>query len=122
LADLSLADSLLGMGVCSVVALHFKSFQWFVSDATKKDLLDLKASFKSADQPLYKSLATRLDNYIAEGKLLILANPFWTTPCPYTNKFFLNQDIWSKELSKSTMIIFKGDLNYRKVRKLIIYI
>lgn len=115
MSDVCLADVLLAFGVCSVVVLHLKEFQWFVSDATINDLMNLLESLESSESDYYRSLAERCRKNIADGKLIILDDPFWTTPYPYTSEFFLRQGVWTDKLSNSTMLVFKGDLNYRKV-------
>lgn len=63
----------------------------------------------------HKNLSSRCLLHIIEQRLILLDSPFWTTPCPYSTEYFLRHDVWTEELSKSSLIIFKGDLNYRKV-------
>jgi len=52
--------------------------------------------------------------YISEGKWQIVVDAFWTYPHSFHRMKEVDSVLY-QELSKSDLIIFKGDLNYRKL-------
>lgn len=136
--DLILAGFLVSAGLATNVVLHPKSIPWFVSDVVPADfaaLLNALAapqafySTPSDDdlaagktpKPLSPTEATELSFLFshwgtlhAEGQLALRPNRFWTEAGSYwrlpTFDARLHQD-----LQESELVIFKGDLNYRKL-------
>jgi len=127
----------------SRVVFHPKLIPWFVSDVTPPDfypsitsLLDPAffppppdASVDSTSDSQYehlKNMVTRWKTYIDEGIFSLsvpletplgggdLSAEFWTTPWPYWDMKTRAPDLW-KTLRDSGLVIFKGDLNYRKL-------
>ncbi|KIM61255.1 hypothetical protein SCLCIDRAFT_1216160 [Scleroderma citrinum Foug A] len=117
----------------SKVAFHPKHFPWFVSDVTPTDFYKtidslLSPTFFLADSAVtsesvqhLKHLVERWQRYLKEGIFCLSTEledghkktQFWTGPWPY----------WCMEekanelhqwLAGSSLVIFKGDLNYRK--------
>ncbi|KAI0392819.1 DUF89-domain-containing protein [Xylariaceae sp. FL0594] len=136
--DLILAGYLISSGLATLVVLHPKSIPWFVSDVLPADfaaLLSALASPKSfyetpsEDEKLQDKTPPALSekeaselsflfqewsNMHAEGQLILRPNLFWTHPgsfwrLPSTDKELVN------DLKSSELVIFKGDLNYRKL-------
>lgn len=133
--DLILAGYLLAAGLATQIILHPKSIPWFVSDVLPADfasllgaLADPQAFYTLSDdghattkaQPLSGNelsdlsfLFSNLQSVYAEGQLIIRPNDFWTSAHTY----------WSlpqatrlyEDLKESELVIFKGDLNYRKL-------
>lgn len=123
-ADLCLALFTLDSNLAQSVVLHCKEIPWFVSDTMPKDfdaLLDqlqdstfFPECFKTeADKEAMTYLHTRLMAYFKDGKISTQHHPFWTS-CE--NYWYIPEhpDLYD-ELKKSDLIIFKGDLNYRKL-------
>ncbi len=136
--DLILAGFLLSTGLATNIVLHPKSIPWFVSDVVPTDfaaLLNALAdpqSFYStpsedekragkSPEPLTQKEVDELSflfqewsNFHAEGQLLLRSNRFWTEAGSYwrlpTSAPRLHED-----LKESELVIFKGDLNYRKL-------
>lgn len=133
--DLILAGYLLAAGLATQIILHPKSIPWFVSDVLPADfasllgaLADPQAFYTSPDdehtgtepQPLSEKeksdisfLFMNLQSVYAEGQLIIRPNDFWTSARSYWDlpqAAKLYQDLKGSEL-----VIFKGDLNYRKL-------
>ncbi|EGW30768.1 uncharacterized protein SPAPADRAFT_62626 [Spathaspora passalidarum NRRL Y-27907] len=120
-ADLILSLFLLDTKLAESVHLHCKEIPWFVSDTMPKDFQDLLNQLQDPsfypnihkDEPeAIKLVHDEIENYFKSGKIVITHDPFWT----------LDYNYWSiprfpvyKELLKSNLIIFKGDLNYRKL-------
>ncbi|THU93833.1 DUF89 domain-containing protein [Dendrothele bispora CBS 962.96] len=120
------------------VVFHPKLIPWFVSDVTPPDF---KQTITSISDPAFlqstptpeqqdhlNELAARLKQHVESGVFSMsvpLDNPlggggtgkeanFWTTPVPYWNMATYDNELW-QDLRKSSLVIFKGDLNYRKL-------
>ncbi|KAI0339174.1 DUF89 domain-containing protein [Trametopsis cervina] len=121
------------------VVFHPKLIPWFVSDVTPPDfkstipsLLSEQffASTETSSDPqqhqYLKAMVTRWQSYLDSGvfslsvpidNALGVSDPkadFWTGPWPY---WYLEKEapqLWN-DLKSSALVIFKGDLNYRKL-------
>ncbi|CAD1811535.1 hypothetical protein FOB58_003635 [Candida parapsilosis] len=121
-ADLMLSLFLLDSGLTQKVHLHCKEIPWFVSDTMPKDFHDLIDQLKDAnffteihekDSQAINLVASKIESYHNANKLVIQHHPFWTLDYNYWSipQF---KDLYS-DLSQSQLIVFKGDLNYRKL-------
>ncbi len=109
--DLALADWLLGEGGVTQVVLHLKSYPFFVSDATNRDLEETVAALNAAAGCVAHELGRRLDKHLGGGRLRLEAEPFWTAP-------FLFRQLPPElrgELAQADLVILKGDANYRRL-------
>jgi damage-control phosphatase, subfamily III len=143
--DLCLADGLLSSGCASVVVLHGKPLPWFVSDALAVGdlgaLLWPSSPPPSSSSPsAARALAERWRAHAQAGRLLWAEHPFWTTPLPFwwmgAAAPALEAALFGgggggggsavaaplgagavplSSLPPSRAVIFKGDLNYRKL-------
>ncbi|PSN71004.1 DUF89-domain-containing protein [Corynespora cassiicola Philippines] len=136
--DLILAGYLLASGLATNVVLHPKSIPWFVSDVLPQDFAALisaladpqafysslsdddKQSGKSAN-PLsdsevldLKFLFEHWSRFHAEGQLVIRPNDFWTAGGSFWRLPKTAPELY-EDLKESELVIFKGDLNYRKL-------
>lgn len=112
--DLCLAEVIIHFGLSKKVVFHCKQLPWFVSDASIADfkwLLDQLCCH--ANQDLAK-FGKRWKQRVTEGTWELLDHSFWTLPHEYAKMSSIAPDLY-KELSKSALIFFKGDLNYRKL-------
>ncbi|CAI5451314.1 unnamed protein product [Caenorhabditis angaria] len=111
--DLLLAEYFISMGFADQVHLHGKSFPWFVSDVTRGDfnwtLEQLQINGESCSK-----IAERLKQRIADGQIIFENHRFWTYPHAYCDMKTVCPDLY-EELQTSSLAIFKGDLNYRKL-------
>jgi hypothetical protein len=131
--DLILAGYRLYTGLATTVILHPKDIPWFVSDVIPKDFIDLlnapqnaTAFFQPAsDSPSETTLSEEelgnlkflFENWAslhAEGKLLIWPNHFWTTRGSYWRLPRAAPELY-EDLKQSELVVFKGDLNYRRL-------
>ncbi|PGG96828.1 hypothetical protein AJ79_09434 [Helicocarpus griseus UAMH5409] len=140
--DLILAGYLLSAGLATTIVLHPKSLPWFVSDVLPKDFADLISAlsdpqgfYSSPDekgdpkangngekpQPLsekeideLKFLFDQWSRFHEEGKLIIRPNRFWTMAGSYWRLPKEAPELL-EDLKESELVIFKGDLNYRKL-------
>jgi hypothetical protein len=136
--DLILAGYLLASGLATTIVLHPKSIPWFVSDVLPQDfgaliqaLADPQSFYSALSEedkhagktptPLSASevedlqfLFSHWSGFHAEGQLVLRPNTFWTAGGSFwrlpTSDPRLHED-----LKESELVIFKGDLNYRKL-------
>ncbi|KAK8037523.1 hypothetical protein PG991_000869 [Apiospora marii] len=126
--DLLLAGYLLSSGLAREVVFHPKNIPWFVSDVTPADfeaLLGVLANpagfFGEGSSDNSSSLvedltflSTQLESFRKEGRLSLRTSPFWTLPCGFA-ALPREDPALLAELRASGLVIFKGDLNYRKL-------
>ncbi|PKY00004.1 DUF89-domain-containing protein [Aspergillus campestris IBT 28561] len=134
--DLLLAGYLLSTGLASKVILHPKSMPWFVSDVVAADLTDLLLALSEpesffeeqnsknlrntehvlteSEKTDLKTLGTHWTAFQKSGKLILQEDPFWTTAGSYWRLPHKAPALF-EELKESDLVIFKGDLNYRKL-------
>ena len=114
--DLCLADILCTSGLAKKIRFHVKLLPWYISDATVNDFNWLLHTLvrNSGKSQNSSALATRWQNYLQSGVWILKNENFWTLPHTYCEMKNCNKELY-QELSESTLIIFKGDLNYRKL-------
>ncbi|MEC4818428.1 MAG: damage-control phosphatase ARMT1 family protein [Scytonema sp. PMC 1069.18] len=111
ICDLCFVDFVLSSGVTSQVQLHLKSHPTFVSDAMVKDVHDTVKFLASVSAQEVTSFAKRLQEHITLGRLVLSDDYFWTSPLA----FWEIPDSLRTEFSKSSLIVIKGDANYRRL-------
>lgn len=137
--DLILAGYLLSSGLATTVVLHPKVIPWFVSDVVPADFPALlnalanprsfyetpsdeeKLQGKAAPPPLAEKEASDLgflfqewSRHHAEGELVLRPRRSWTWPGSYWRLPPLDKELY-EDLKESELVVFKGDLNYRKL-------
>ncbi|KAJ5737213.1 uncharacterized protein N7483_002338 [Penicillium malachiteum] len=132
--DLILAGYLLSTGLATTIVLHPKRLPWFVSDVTPKDFSDLlncmvdPQAFYTAPDASGKTFPSLSDtevsnvrflfeqwsNFHQEGKLIMRPHAFWTTQGSYWRLPHQASELF-EDLKESELVLFKGDLNYRKL-------
>lgn len=128
--DLVLAGYLIHAGLATTVVFHPKDLPWFVSDVVPRDFAGLFSallegeSFFTKDEkngPLsteeQKSLADLADDWAnlhAEGSFVLRPNAFWTECGSFWRLPATAQRLY-EDLKTSELVVFKGDLNYRKL-------
>ena len=115
--DLVYALYLLDSGLVSSIKLHVKSF---VSDVMPHDMDVLLSAladttlFRGAKNRSVCALTRRLSDCYKMGLVSIAEHPFWTTGFDFQEMPVVAPEL-HKDLLESTLVIFKGDLNYRKL-------
>ena len=136
--DLILAGYLLTANLATTIVLHPKSIPWFVSDVLPKDFSDLlnaladpQAFYSTPSddekhtgvkpQPLseketsdLKFLFQQWAGFHSEGQLVIRPNRYWTLGGSYW-RLPKSDSSLLEDLKQSELVMFKGDLNYRKL-------
>ena len=107
--DLALVDRLLAAGVRQV-RLHVKDAPFFVSDATAADV-HATLALLSAQPPPAQAIGRRLAGALAAGSLRVQPHWFWNGPRHYPDL----PDAISGALAQADLVIFKGDVNYRRL-------
>jgi uncharacterized protein with ATP-grasp and redox domains len=109
-SDLCLVDFLLASKAAGMVYLHLKSHPTFVSDATIEDVHSTLEVLAADSDGEVQSLAHRLQDHIAQGRLRLCEALFWTAPLVFWE---MPEELQS-ELAQSRLIFIKGDANYRR--------
>ncbi|QIW99434.1 hypothetical protein AMS68_004952 [Peltaster fructicola] len=136
--DLVLAGYLLQSGLATQIVLHPKNIPWFVSDVVPKDfsdllnvLIDAKRFYetpsdddraKGTEPPALaneeednlRRLFLHWSGLYSEGKIVLRPNAFWTEGGGFWRLPKAAPQLYA-DLQQSELVIFKGDLNYRKL-------
>ncbi len=109
--DLTLVDFLLRYNRVAQITLHVKAHPTFVSDATPADIKMTIAAIKSQTTEDLSRLASRLESYLDEQRLLVQADPFWNS----SHFFWEIPASLQAQLALARLVIIKGDANYRRL-------
>jgi hypothetical protein len=109
-ADLLLADYLLTAGRAARVDLHVKPYPYYVSDATAGDVGACLRALGSSGGPAGEA-AQRLLAAAAAARFTVRTHWFWCSPLSFHQ---MPADL-AGALARSSLTIFKGDLNYRRL-------
>ncbi|XP_026317919.1 protein-glutamate O-methyltransferase-like isoform X2 [Hyposmocoma kahamanoa] len=141
--DLCFGTFLVKQELVEAVRFHVKKYPWFISDATMKDFNHLieecsKASYsrvipppppkevKEGEEPPepeeprnissegVRELAATWKQYLEDGSFFVTDEDFWTYPHVYKDMQKIDPNLY-RNFQFSTGILFKGDLNYRKL-------
>ena len=136
--DLLLAGYMLATGLATEVVLHPKDIPWFVSDVVPKDFQALLSAMQdpksfyqnpSDDEdddgttpaPLSDEEVANVQflfddwtNLHSEGQLILRPNRFWTHAGSFWRMPHVAAEL-VEDLKDSELVVFKGDLNYRKL-------
>ncbi len=111
LHDLALTDYLLSTHLVQSVRLHAKPYPYFVSDARTVDVINTIQELSTDPEPALTALGYRLAAHIKQKRLSIIDDFFWTAPLSYWEM----PAALRQELSESSLVISKGDVNYRRL-------
>ncbi|KAL9045928.1 MAG: hypothetical protein Q9214_001113, partial [Letrouitia sp. 1 TL-2023] len=136
--DLILASFLLASNLATEVVLHTKAIPWFISDATEHDFWALLDALEfprrffetptedqkhNSIQPERLSdeevtnmqvLSVSWNSFHENRSLAVQPNTFWTNYRDYRDLPTDAEDLF-EQFQQSELVIFKGDLNYRKL-------
>ncbi|XP_026823299.1 protein-glutamate O-methyltransferase-like [Rhopalosiphum maidis] len=113
--DMCLAHFFITYGFAETVVFHGKSIPWYVSDVTRPDFEHfLNRLVKECTSSALQQIGNRWNNYYKTGKFVIECEEFWTLPHCYSTMATEDPELY-KKLACSQLLIFKGDLNYRKL-------
>lgn len=136
--DLLLAGYLLQSDLATTIVLHPKNIPWFVSDVVPRDfaalfevLLNAKGFYETPtdddksrgvapkelsgeEQQAVAKLARNWSELYADGKIVLRPNAFWTEGGSFW-RLPSSAPALFEDIKQSELVIFKGDLNYRKL-------
>ncbi|KAH6621591.1 hypothetical protein B0J18DRAFT_481260 [Chaetomium sp. MPI-SDFR-AT-0129] len=120
--DLLYTLLLLDLHLATTVTLHVKSIPWFVSDVLPHDIPVLLSALTNSTlfptsmttNPAVQAVAARLREGFDTGKVKVKEDGFWTTGYGFQEMEGRAPGLWG-ELRGSEVVVFKGDLNYRKL-------
>uniref|UniRef100_A0A1A8ISY4 Sugar phosphate phosphatase n=1 Tax=Nothobranchius kuhntae TaxID=321403 RepID=A0A1A8ISY4_NOTKU len=112
--DLILADFLVSSGLARQVHLHGKCFPWFVSDVTANDFQWTIRQTMAANHRWMSKSGAQWQKYVKEGVWCYHDHPFWTQPHEFCDMAADAPDLYAA-LQEADLVLFKGDLNYRKL-------
>ena len=113
-ADLCLSDWLVSVGLVDTVHFHCKQLPWFVSDALIKDFKWTVDALAASEEKVLSEFGKKFKSRVADGTFVVCDHSFWTTSYEYAAMESVAPDLY-EHLSKSCLVLFKGDLNYRKL-------
>jgi hypothetical protein len=109
-ADLLFAKWLVQNAGVKNVFLHFKAAPYFVSDATINDYRFLAETLRDGGET-GADFIDDLDRLIKSENIQLCKNECWTDYVDYKR---LPSTVM-EDLNRSSLLVFKGDLNYRKL-------
>ncbi|XP_059032754.1 damage-control phosphatase ARMT1 [Mustela lutreola] len=112
--DLVLADFLLSSQLATEIHFYGKMIPWFVSDVTIHDFNWLIEQMKESDDKCMSQCGAAWETYINMGRWVYQDHIFWTLPHEFCVMSQVAPGLYA-ELQKAHLILFKGDLNYRKL-------
>ncbi|CAB07370.1 Sugar phosphate phosphatase [Caenorhabditis elegans] len=114
--DLIVAEFFISRGFADKVVIHGKAIPWFVSDVTKPDLDWTIEQLKNGENigEESRALGEKLEKRMKSGQIVYQDHLFWISPHAYYAMEKEARDLYD-DLKNSSLIIFKGDLNYRKL-------
>ncbi|EFN86273.1 UPF0364 protein C6orf211-like protein, partial [Harpegnathos saltator] len=113
--DLCLATFLILKELATKVRFYVKKYPWYVSDATLHDfywILEQMGYLHS--HPDLQFLSKMYFDFLDAECWSLEEEPYWTSPYDFTKMKEKDTKLYEK-LSNAKLVIFKGDLNYRKL-------
>jgi len=110
-SDLALSDVYLNSGIADRVCLQVKPHPTYVSDATEVDVLAAIEFLRAETHTNTRAVGMRLQQAWEQERLQIKTNWFWTSPLDGWGM----PDELKQELSKSNLVLSKGDAHYRRL-------
>lgn len=112
--DFCLADYIVSKGLAKKIRLYVKAFPWYISDTITSDIKWILGEMKNSDIEILKTLSDRWSTYLQNGTWTVEESTFWTLPFEFKFMAQIDPKLY-KKLAEAKLIIFKGDLNYRKL-------
>ncbi|XP_054759695.2 damage-control phosphatase ARMT1-like [Lytechinus pictus] len=114
LTDLVLVDYLLQVRLIDEAHFHLKAMPWFVSDVVRFDWDWTLQRLQENKDAAVSSLGQRFQDRLRSGVCILHDHLFWTTCYDFCDMKVVAPELY-QELSNADLLLFKGDLNYRKL-------
>ncbi|XP_043482522.1 damage-control phosphatase ARMT1-like [Leptopilina heterotoma] len=112
--DLTFAAFITSQKFTTKIRFYVKRYPWYVSDVTVNDFHWTIETMKNSSNEILKSLGEICHDYLAKGVWTIEMENFWTEPYTFDEIKKRDPTLYAK-FSEAVLVIFKGDLNYRKL-------
>ena len=112
--DLCMAEFLVHHGIAQQVTMHGKKMPWFVSDVTEEDLFWTLGELSGNKDNQVAALGKSWQQRLKDGSWVYTAHDFWTLPHDFSTMKATSPELY-QQLGEADLVIFKGDLNYRKL-------
>jgi len=112
--DLCMAELLVSMKLVDKIIFHCKQLPWFVSDASQHDVHWMLDQMSSSNNNDIAKLGDKWKGRLSDGVWVLTDHAFWTTPYEFAAMKTVAPDLYT-QLQEASLVIFKGDLNYRKL-------
>ncbi|KAK5974835.1 Phage minor structural protein [Trichostrongylus colubriformis] len=113
MGDLIFAEYLMQVKLVDRTVLHGKEYPYFVSDVTGGDFEWTMTELKKRGD-VFNTMYEKLSNRLKKNQLAFEDHRFWTYPHPYCQMKSVAPELY-RRLCEASLIMFKGDLNYRKL-------
>ncbi|XP_035728780.1 damage-control phosphatase ARMT1-like isoform X1 [Vespa mandarinia] len=112
--DICLAIFLVNFGLAGKVRFYVKRYPWYVSDTNTHDFHWVLDYMKKSSNPELERTAQLSYDYLKNNIWTIEEESYWTSPYDFAEMKEKDKVLYAK-LSDAKLVIFKGDLNYRKL-------
>ncbi|XP_034478684.1 damage-control phosphatase ARMT1 [Drosophila innubila] len=113
--DLILAEYIIDKGLAKKVRFNAKAIPWFISDVMANDYHWTLQFLADQSDLVLGELGKKLKRFTDEGKFeLAPLEHFWTSPYEFYRMAEMQPTLYER-LSQAQLVLFKGDLNYRKL-------
>lgn len=113
-SDLCLAEYLTLCTDVNIIYFHVKKYPWFVSDVVADDIEWMINQMIESNSKQLIELGSKWKNKFSDGQWQIKSEKFWTLPYSFWEMEEIDMQLYAN-LTSSNLLIFKGDLNYRKL-------
>lgn len=110
--DLCLGEILCWSGAAGSVTFHQKCIPWFVSDVRERDMVFLLDTL--CENEALKDLGKLWKKRFEDGTFKRTDHKFWSTGYGFSEMNRVFPELY-QALRNSSLVVFKGDLNYRKL-------
>ncbi|KAH8238692.1 hypothetical protein KR038_001839 [Drosophila bunnanda] len=113
--DLVLGDYIIRSRLAQRVRFHVKAIPWFIMDATHNDFQWLLDFFRTHEHPELQAFASKIHKHLLDRSFILCDKSyFWTSGYDFSHMKEVQPCLYVY-LSEASLVIFKGDLNYRKL-------
>ncbi|XP_055333179.1 damage-control phosphatase ARMT1-like isoform X3 [Paramacrobiotus metropolitanus] len=108
--DLVFGTVLLETKLAGVIHYHVMQLPCYVSDATISDFYHAIQLAKQHNP----QISAKWEEYLHNGQFIVKSDGFWSLPWDFDHMAQRAPELY-RDLGTASLIIFKGDLNYRKL-------
>lgn len=113
--DFVIVDFILRYDFANKVRFHCKAIPWFISDVMYRDFHWTIRQLAKSDEDVVRTFGERLQQYVDTNRIELQPTEyFWTSPYEFQSMQSIAPKLYAR-LEDSHLLIFKGDLNYRKL-------